>query len=54
LYELGAGTWTYITFGLATVFTAYGYYYVHKKALPGIVREALGKMKKGTKNSRTS
>jgi hypothetical protein len=54
LFELEPGTWTYITFGLASIFTAYGYYYVHKKALPGVVREAIGKMKRGTKGTRAN
>jgi hypothetical protein len=54
LYELGPGLWTYITFGLASLFTAYCYYYVHRKALPSIVKEAVTSMKKGTKRSRTS
>jgi hypothetical protein len=54
LYELEPDTWTYVTFGLASIFTAYGYYYIHKKALPGVVREALGKMKKGAKSSRAN
>jgi hypothetical protein len=38
-----------ITFSLATFFSLYCYWYIHKRALPELVREALSRMKKGTK-----
>ena len=38
-----------VTFVLATVFSVYVYWYVHRKAIPDIVNEALRRMKKEKK-----
>jgi hypothetical protein len=43
----------FVTFALATVFAFYTYWYVHKKAIPDVVRDALSRMKKAKKKIKT-
>lgn len=53
LYQLGDNPLTYITFVLATVFTLFCYWYIRSKSIPEVVREAMTRMGKRPKRTKT-
>ncbi|HSV42171.1 MAG TPA: hypothetical protein VLH13_02020 [Methanomassiliicoccales archaeon] len=49
IYQGDTGLFAYIMFVIATVFAVMAYWYIHSKAIPEIVREAISRMKKPSK-----
>lgn len=47
LYAEGDGLLTYATFAFATFFAVYCYLYIHRKAIPDIIKEALERINTG-------